>query len=496
MSQVVSIESDDITVYDIVSTTPSDYFNTRRTMVSTLKYTLPVVKNVRTINTSQIDTDDYYKQRSKNAKSQYKDHLYPIAVRYISKDNQFVIERPPFELEIDFRLGSANSQASKIPTTKIWIPWTIMIVKLNSLTAADFSSVKLFFNDGPLSSMDDILLPPWLPNSYGTGAICFSNSLNDFNSVLDVDRILTGDLAYIYNYIFNNYMMGGWNSDLSPHFNYLYTEQHLVEKTPTLFKYNYPSKETINQIISNYSDQSEAKHIKKCLSSKQTIQYYRDPTMFYVKHFTTLSSFSLEETLSLITEAKVAKSKYPSSNKSKLSAILVSDNIDNNFRSNSDNNLITDFCTNVVANPSFAQTYNYAVTDNIIYFDTTHFHLQVKNRLNNSDLNSNHYYFSDNLFRYIGPENMSKLEQLLIKMNKLNISNKIIICSFEQDGTFLISLANDEITVSSLLQFHKDNLSTIIDSRKDLDNHSKDHVNNSIEHHLLSNFSKEQSTNA
>lgn len=490
MSQVVSIESDDISLYDIITTTPSDYFNTRRTMVSTLKYTLPVIKNVRTVNTSQINTTDYYNQRSKNAKSQYKDHLYPIAVRYISKENQFVIERPPFELEIDFRLGTANSQASKMPTTKIWIPWTIMIVKLNSLTSADFSSVKLFFNDGPLSSMDDTLLPPWLPNSYGSGAICFSNSLNDFNSVLDVDQILNGDLAYIYNYIFNNYMMGGWNSDLSPHFNYLYSEQHLFEKTPTLFKYNYPSKETIKQIVSNYSDESEAKHIKRCLSSKHTIQYYRDPAKFYVKHFATLSSFSLEETLSLITEAKLAKSKYPSNNKFKLSSILASDNVDNSFRSRSDNTLITDFATNVVANPSFTQTYNYTVTDNIVYFDTTHFHLEVNNGLNNSDLNSNHYYFSDNLFRYIGPKNMSKLQQVLIKMNKSNISNKIIICSFEQDGTFLMSLANDEITVSSLLQFHKENLSTIIDSRTDLDNHSKEHVNN-----LLSDFSKEQFTN-
>jgi hypothetical protein len=485
MSQIVSIESDDISLYDIALTSPGEYSNTRRTMVSALSYTLPVVKNVRTINTSKISTSEYYSQRSKNVKSRYKDHLYPIAVRYISKDNQFVIERPPFELEIDFRLGSANSHASKISSTKIWIPWTIMIVKLNSLTSADFSSVKLFFNDGPISSIDDIVLPPWLPNSYNNGSICFSNSLNDFNSVLDVDQIVDGDLAYIYNYIFNNYMMGGWNTDLHPHFNYLYVDQYSIvaDQVPTIMKYNYPSKESIKQIVSNYSDQEDAKYVKKCLSSNQTVYSYRNPTNLYTKHFANLSSFSLEETLSLITEVKNIKAKQLN-NKYKLSTII---NGNVNHYGHSSNNFITDFSTNVISNPSFAQTYEYTVTDNIVYFDTTNFDVNVDNGFNNTDLNINNYYFSDSLVRYIGSKNMSKLEQVLIKMNKLNISNKIIICSFQKDGTFLISLAEDEVDLRSLLQPHKDDLSALIESKTDLENNSRLHFNN-----LLSNITKGQ----
>jgi len=487
MSQIISVEQEHINFYDISYDTPGNYFNIRKNIFKNISYLLPIIKSVRTLNASKISTTDYYSQRTQLSKSQVKNHLYPIAVRYITKDNQFVIERPPFELEIDFRLGSAGSHAKKISSTKIWIPWTVMIVKLNSLTAADFSSVKLFFNDGPINSLEDALLPPWLPNSYSAGNICFSNSLSDFNNVLDIDQILDGDLAYIYNYIFNNYMMGGWNTDLHPHFNYLYVDQisSYESKYPNLYRYNYPSKDQIKTIVSNYSDENEAKYIKKCLSSKQTVFRSRNVVNAYVRHLTTLSSLSLEETLSLITETKSSKHNYIT--KFKLSNIL---NYDATNRY-SENNFITKFNTTVISNPIFNAQYDYKVTDNFVYFETETYTETIRRALNNPEINRDYYSFSDSLFQYIGPKNVAALEQYLITLNKNNIFGKIVICSFAEDGSFQITLAPENVTVSSLVEEHRQRLQSLIQAATDFSPQMKAYLADNY-----SDLSKEEFKNA
>lgn len=490
MSKIISIEKQNINLYDISFDNISSYAAIRTTIGSTLQFPLPLIKKVKTINATTVSTDRYYAKRTELSKPNYKNHLYPIAVRYISKDNHFVIERPPFQLEVDFRLGSASSHKPKIPTTKVWIPWTVMVLKLNSLTAADFSSVRLYFNDGPISSLEDVLLPTWLPNSYNNGSICFSNSLNDFTTVLDLDQIVDGNLSYIYNYIFNNYMMGGWNSDLALHFNYLYIDEYVasLHGYPSLKKYNYPSKEDIKNIVSNYPEESDAKYIKKCLSSKMTIQNYRNSVNAYVKHFASLSALSLEETLSLITETK--KLKINHFKKFQLSNILTNNNSYYNNRYSDPNGFMTSFTTSVMSNSSLDPVYNYNVTDNFVYFDVDTFHKNVDNGLDNSSICSNGFlYYCDNIFQYIGPKNLSDLEQFLISLNDQNISGKIIICSFDSNNSFNIQIASDDMTISTLLEPHKDRLKNAINSASGVTNNTKSMLTQSYSNFSTMDFS-------
>ena len=55
------------------------------------------------IHESDIPTDSFYSIKNKRSKDTYKDFVYPMAIRYISKENTYVIERPPFQFEVDFR---------------------------------------------------------------------------------------------------------------------------------------------------------------------------------------------------------------------------------------------------------------------------------------------------------------------------------------------------------------------------------------------------------
>lgn len=457
MSQIISMDETNIIFHDISYNSPHSYASIRKQMFNNASYLLPIVKSSRTIHTSKIKTTSYYEKRFASSVSSYKDHLYPIAVRYVSKDNQFVIERPPFQLEVDFRLGSANSAAQKLPPTKIWIPWTVMVLKLNSLTSSDFSSVKLFFNDGPITSMDDAVLAPWLPNSYSSGSICFSNSLNDFTSVLDTDQIVDGDLGYIYNYIFNNYMMGGWNSDLNLHFSYLNVERESDPNiVPVLYNYNNPSKQTIAAISSNYTDpeNDQSKFVKKCLSSKSSVTNYRNSVNAYVKHFCSLSALTLEETLQLITDVKKYRSNY--ANKFTINNILSHASSMNNR--DSQTTFINNFNSSVMSNPLLDADHDYKVTDNYVYFETSTFLPSSDNGIDTTSLNTDYYSYSDNLYSYIGPKNMCKLEQFLIKLNDDDISNKIIHCSFDDQNNFVIDVLSEDHSLSSLLVDHKEKL--------------------------------------
>lgn len=283
------------------------------------------------IHESDIATASLYKAKNKQSKDAYKDFLYPMAIRYISKENTYVIERPPFQLEVDFRLGTAHSSNPKMHPITMWAPWTVLVFNAKNLSEGDFSDVKLFFNDGPINSLEDFMLPCFYPNTYGDSRICFSSSLNDFNDVLDISLFDNGNIGYIYNYIFNNYMMGGWNSDLDPNafsiIEYIFQSSDVQfaanarKRFPTVSLLRNPIQNTdfYKSIFAKYPRSFTGKYKKYFDNNFSFSRTKISREKLYARNFIIYSMFTLEQKLSLISEMKQMYYDLPDSNYYKLS---------------------------------------------------------------------------------------------------------------------------------------------------------------------------------
>lgn len=138
----------------------------------------------------------------------------PTAVRYTNGTNIWIIERPPFQAQITYRPTKSSSSAyKKEKTYNIWMPWTVMVIDMNPQKSLYKSF--LFFNDSPLTSFDDYAIPCFFPNMYTDGSMC----LNQTSILLQqhLSSINSYTVSDIYNFIINDYMMGGWNVDLGIH---------------------------------------------------------------------------------------------------------------------------------------------------------------------------------------------------------------------------------------------------------------------------------------
>jgi len=166
--------------------------------------------------------------------------LLPMAVRYADIKNKiYVIERPPFQTDIDFYPNKkVNARlANHIPNKKIWIPWTVFVVSLGD--SPEELNAMLFFNDKPLESFDDRVIKGYTPNLFGDARVCFGNSLFTFKQ-----RIDQGDIKYnisnVYNYLFNDYFTQ-WNPDISPNYYSLFynyfNQNKFIERVLSLKKY-------------------------------------------------------------------------------------------------------------------------------------------------------------------------------------------------------------------------------------------------------------------
>jgi hypothetical protein len=145
--------------------------------------------------------------------------LYPMAVRYADPyNNVYVIERPPFKVDLDFST-SRSYRNRKVPKAfqgkELWVPWTLALISFKSSTNNNTSfNFDLFFNDSPLTSLEDIVVPAYLPNVSGSGSVCLGqDSLRVSQTISSNSK----DIASIYNMAFNNFF-AGWNSDLCPTF--------------------------------------------------------------------------------------------------------------------------------------------------------------------------------------------------------------------------------------------------------------------------------------
>ena len=211
--------------------------------------------------------------------------LLPLAVRYSSPDGKMhVIERPPFEIEVDFSASTSfrpRISPKFLQSVKIWIPWTVSVISTN-YQSNSFSSTfgfHLYFNDKPLQSLDDVLVPCYLPNSSG-GSICMGQ-----DSLIATQLIQNGSsITDVYNHIFNSYF-GGWNCDLSPH---MFNQEYFA---PIIDRISASSKKNA-AILANMG--------------------YRSNTAKYFKSLLfLLSNTSLEEHIGYITYTKQNTSHYP-----------------------------------------------------------------------------------------------------------------------------------------------------------------------------------------
>jgi hypothetical protein len=75
-------------------------------------------------------------------------------------------------------------------------------------------SLRMLYNDGPLSSYEDNLVTPWTPNFHHTGDICLGQTTANFMDAVSQKIINPKNVSEVYHYLVNDYFNGGWNLDL------------------------------------------------------------------------------------------------------------------------------------------------------------------------------------------------------------------------------------------------------------------------------------------
>ena len=207
--------------------------------------------------------------------------ILPMAVRYADIENKiYVIERPPFEINIDFYPNKKlNARlANHIPNKKMWIPWTVFVVSLGK--SVDHLKALVYFNDKPLDSLDDLVIRGYTPNLFGDSRICFGNSLFTFTQ-----RLEQGDIEYnistVYNYLFNDYFTQ-WNPDISPNYykplHDYFCNNNFMDRVLAMKKY---PKDIQN--ISSWNHGSPSKSWIYILFLLSTLTY--EETMDFVSYF-------------------------------------------------------------------------------------------------------------------------------------------------------------------------------------------------------------------
>jgi hypothetical protein len=218
--------------------------------------------------------------------------LYPLAVRYASPDNNlFVIERPPFQIEVDFSNNKSyqNRTSPKyLNSVKIWVPWTVSVISVAPGISSSFSSrysFSIYFNNKPMVDFTENLVPCFFPNS-SAGDICMGQ---DSAHVCDMINS-KAPITEIYNYLFNSYF-SGWNSDIYNNLPY-----------PVYFY----QKNIMDRISQTKKGPKNYFQIFNATRSSRTSSTYNQ--MFYI-----LSSLSLEETLDYISHIKNSGNTYSKS---------------------------------------------------------------------------------------------------------------------------------------------------------------------------------------
>ena len=235
---------------------------------------------------------------------------YPIATRYIDINGTYYIERPPFQTEVDYKIGGASSRTKrKLTNIKVWIPWTLFVINPKTQKSS------MYFSHKSLTNMEDIYFATYLPNTYGDGSICYSHSIA---SMPEYNTFSSLSVSQLYSFYINEYFAGSWNADLANPWSYIFHKIYTIIRDyfpedqssyPMMRRLFDPSVEELLSIFGN-----KTSYINGIISSKQNntakglahasnvpLQYC-DST--YAHHYilTILSTFSLEEILNLLEE--------------------------------------------------------------------------------------------------------------------------------------------------------------------------------------------------
>lgn len=134
--------------------------------------------------------------------------LMPPGVKAIFS-NVVVFERPPTYQNIFYIPDNVSETMSeKQYVYRVALPWQLYIAVYNS----DYylTSVYMYFMDAPLTSVDQNLYAPTIPNFYANGLLCRPN----FSSMDDVERYtkdVSGIIHSAFDWVWNN----GTNHDLT-----------------------------------------------------------------------------------------------------------------------------------------------------------------------------------------------------------------------------------------------------------------------------------------
>lgn len=257
-----------------------------------------------TVAVSLYSSKDTYllKDFSDFSKSSLSDQILPIATRYADvKSGVYVIERPPFQVPIDYYTSKQISP--KMPTylqgKTMWIPWTIFVVSLGSTPSQ--LNARMYFNDKPLSSLeDDIIIRAYTPNIFDDARVCFGNSAFTF-----AQRIEANDIEYnvsnVYNYLFNDYFTQ-WNPDIHTRIiNFVYewmTKNNIFVNIHASKQKNKPKG------FDDYANWTKYKtawpyllYAMSQLSFEQTMQFVSDYRNCYLYDENTVTKHSVSTTL-------------------------------------------------------------------------------------------------------------------------------------------------------------------------------------------------------
>jgi hypothetical protein len=232
--------------------------------------------------------------------------IYPTSVRYTNGNNIFLVERPPFYANIQYNTSKAyrvNTKNDK--TIQMWIPWTAMLIYMNP--SSSYYQASLYFNDGPINSLDDLAVPCFHMNMYDDGKMCLNQSSLMLQQHLA--QIQSYSINEIYNFLINDYMSGGWNADLG------------VNSFERL-AFHSSSLKSIQKIC--YQTGSLEKNINPPITARGSVSYPK----YYTNYLNYFSSLSLEETLDLISSVKSELSDSPTYRKMKYSDVIQSYKVD------------------------------------------------------------------------------------------------------------------------------------------------------------------------
>jgi hypothetical protein len=134
--------------------------------------------------------------------------LMPPGVKAIFP-NIVVFERPPAYQNVFYIPDTVHQNMSDQELTyRVALPWQLYIAVYNS----DYylSNVYMYFMDGPLTSVDQKIYSPFIPNFFANGLLCRPN----FSTMDDVERYskdISGIITSAFDWVWNN----GTNHDLT-----------------------------------------------------------------------------------------------------------------------------------------------------------------------------------------------------------------------------------------------------------------------------------------